>query len=103
MGIRQIEESNYGVYVWLTEDGKIVCDEDRNYLSIQCRKNDLIAIKKIRDEAKRCGVDGGSPLWLSGHRKISDEEYLRQVERMNQGLIPDEYDGPAFIEEIYGT
>jgi len=89
----------YGVYVWQLEDGKIVADEDGNYLSIQSDYGNPKRIRELEAAARHYGVpDGGHPLFLPGHRKVTDVEYEQQKERMNSGLIPDPYDLPAFTE-----
>ena len=36
---------------------------------------------------------------MSGYRRVTDEEYAYQKQRMEWGLIPDELDLPAFKEE----
>lgn len=94
-----VEESDKGLYVWITEDGKIVADDDGNYLNIPSFKNDREQLKRLEDAAKHYGIDGGKPVFLSGHRRVTDEEYEYQRQRLEWGLIPDELDLPAFKEE----
>lgn len=99
MKISIVEESMMGLYVWLTEDGQIVGDDDGNYLNIQSMKGDERNIEILRNTAKDFGVEGGKPQFLSGYRRVTDEEYEWQKKRMDLGLIPDELDLPAFREE----
>lgn len=94
-----VEESIFGVYVWLTPDGKRIMDSDGNTLCIQSIKGDRERIEKLRAAAKDCGIDGGLPYFLSGARQVTDEEYEYQKQRMEWGLIPDELDLAAFKEE----
>ena len=94
-----VEESIFGVYVWLTGEGKIIADEDGNYLSIQAMKDDQSRIELLRLAARDCGVTDGKPVFMSGMRKITDEEYEYQKQRLEWGLIPDELDIAAFKEE----
>ena len=100
MKITPIEEVNYGVYVWQMPDGSLVMDEDQNYLCIYATKGDVKKIKAIRDAAKSYGLEEGKPLWMSGHRPISDEEYTYQKQRLELGLVADEWDIPALKEDL---
>lgn len=97
--ISVVEESLFGVYVWITGEGKIITDDDGNYLSIQSIKEDQGRIEKLRLAAKECGITDGRPYFMSGMRKITDEEYEYQKQRLEWGLIPDELDIAAFKEE----
>jgi hypothetical protein len=100
MKITPVEEVTYGVYVWQMPDGSIVQDEDGNYLNIAAVKGDLRRINKIKLAAKELGLEEGHPLWFSGHRPISDDEYEMQKQRLNLGLVPDEMDLPAITEDL---
>lgn len=94
-----VEESNKGLYVWVTDDGKVVADEDGNYLNVPSFKSDPLQMKNLEDAARNYGIEGGKPIFLSGHRRVTDEEYEYQKQRLEWGLIPDELDLPAFKEE----
>lgn len=95
---RFISEVDYGVYVWLDGKGRILADEDGNYLSIAAFRNSQKRIDELRAAARACGIEDGEPLFLEGHRKITDEEYEEQVARMEMGLIPDVNDIAAAVE-----
>lgn len=99
MKVKVIEESPMGLYVWMTDEGAIISDEDGNYLNIQSMKGDERKIEILRNAAKDCGVEGGKPMFLSGYRRVTDEEYEYQRQRLELGLIPDELDIAAFKEE----
>lgn len=99
MKVSVVEESLRGVYLWQTEDGALVADEDGNYLSIQSFKGDEQRIMLLKLAAIEHGVHGGKPLWMSGYRQVTDEEYEYQRQRLEWGLIPDELDIAAFKEE----
>jgi hypothetical protein len=94
-----IEEVGYGVYVWEMPDGRWIGDDEGNFLSIASMKGDKKRMQQIKDAAASYGVSEGKPFFLSGHRKIDDEEYENQRRRMAFGLLPDEYDIPALMEE----
>lgn len=97
-----MEEVPYGVYVWETEGGSWVADSDGNFLSVACMKDDTKKIKALTDAARYYGVETGHPVYLSGHRKVTDEEFEEQKLRSSWGLIPDPLDAPAFRDEAEG-
>lgn len=99
MRVTPVEEVPYGVYVWQMPGGALVKDEDGNYLCIPATKGDVKRINALRKTAKEYGLEEGKPLWLSGHRLINDEEYERQKQRLEWGLVPDEWDLPALKED----
>jgi hypothetical protein len=98
--ISAISETNLGVYVWKLPDDTFVADEDANVMSISAFRGDLKAISALRKAANYYGFSEGEPVFLEGHRKISDEELQEQLYRMNQGLVPDPYDIGAYKEEM---
>ena len=100
MKTRIIKETDYGVYLWQMPDGALVCDEEKNFLSISSKKGDPRRIDELTAAARTLGLDTGHPIFFPGHRKINDEEYQRQKARMEDGLIPDEYDAGAWADEI---
>jgi hypothetical protein len=95
-----IEEYNWGVYVWKTPDKKIVQNEDGQVLMVMSRKDDFVQMEKLRKAAKSYGVEEGSPLFMGGHRPITDEEHERQMDRLLNGLIPDDLDYAAITEDL---
>lgn len=99
MKITEVEEVTYGLYLWQTPDGKLVIDEDGNYLNVAAMKGDIKRISALKKAAKVYGLEG-EPVWFSGHRRITEDEYIQQKERMDWGLIPDELDVPAIQEDI---
>lgn len=99
MKVKVVEESMLGLYVWTTPEGAIVADEDGNYLNIQSVKGDERKIELLKEAARECGVEGGKAMFLSGYRRVTDEEYEYQRQRLELGLIPDELDIAAFKEE----
>jgi hypothetical protein len=100
MNVTEVEEVNYGVYLWQMPDGKIVADEDGNYMCIYSLKGDTKKIAALRRFAKEYGVEEGKPLWQSGHRPVTDEEYEYQKKRLELGLVADEWDIPALKEDL---
>lgn len=88
---RQVIDKMYdwGLYVYKKSDGKWFTDGEGNVLNIPSNKGDLAQIKKLRDAAVHYGDDGeGECVFVPGLERVSDEVYAEQVDRMNQGLIP---------------
>jgi hypothetical protein len=94
-----VEEVPWGVYVWEMPDGRLLGDEDGNFLNIASIKGNQKRIQELKDAARSYGITEGKPLYLSGHRQVTDEEFENQKRRMAFGLIPDELDVAAFREE----
>lgn len=100
MKITPIEEVSYGVYLWQMPNGALVQDEDGNYLNVASMKGDIRRINNLKAAAKELGLEEGNPIWFSGHRRVTDEEYEMQKQRMEWGLVPDELDVPAIEEDL---
>jgi hypothetical protein len=93
------EETTLGIYVWEI-DGKWVGDDEGNYLSITSMKDNKERIEALRKAVSGYGIDRGQPLFLSGRRKIDDEEYQYQQSRLNLGLVPDPLDVGNYKDEM---
>ena len=89
--------SDYGIYVWQLRSGKVLTDDSGNALSIDSMKGDESRITLLRNEARWLGFPDGQPLFYANVRKVSDEEYSEQLDRMQQGYIPSETDLGALI------
>lgn len=98
--ITMIDESDYGLYLWQTSDGKLVCDSDANYLNIPSRKGDHTKIRLLELAANDLGIQGGQAVFFSGNRRVTDEEYEYQKQRLEWGLVPDELDYGAAKDEL---
>ena len=97
--VQVIEEkwSDAGIYVWQLPSGKYFTDGDGNALSIESMINDTVKIKELTEAAAYYGEPEGKPVFFSNVRKISDEEYSEQKDRMANGLIPSTNDIGAFM------
>lgn len=94
-GIRPVYETIYGVCVWVMPDGAVLGDEEGNFLSISGKLNDMFVEKRLRDSAIYwCGEEAklGHAKWIPGARKISDDEYDEQNDRLLRGVVPDPVD-----------
>jgi hypothetical protein len=89
--------SDYGIYVWQLRSGKMFTDSEGNALSIDSMKGDESRIALLRNEAAWLGQPDGQAVFFANVRKVSDEEYSEQLDRMTQGLIPSETDLGAII------
>jgi len=86
----QVIEKQYdwGLYVWIRENGKPFTDEEGNILNIPSKKNDEAQVAKLKDAAAYHGEPNGHPVFYPGIARVTDEEHSEQVDRMKQGLIP---------------
>jgi hypothetical protein len=98
--ISLVEEpfSDYGIYVWQLRSGKMFTDGEGNALSIDSMKGDESRIALLRNEATWLGQPDGQAVFFANVRKVSDEEYSEQIDRMGQGYIPSETDLGALID-----
>ena len=100
MKITPVDEVNWGLYVWMMPDNKVVMDEEGAYLSVPSLKGDIGQIKKLKDAAKHYGLGEGKPVFMAGHRPVTEEELEEQKQRMAMGLVPDEKDLPAMMDYV---
>lgn len=98
--IQIVDEVEYGLYLWEMPDGRLVSDEDKNFLNIPGKKGDINKIKQLTEAARSYGIEEGRAVFLSGNRRVTDEEYEYQKQRMEWGLIPDEMDYGAAQDEL---
>ena len=99
--------SDYGIYVWQLRSGKMFTDDEGNALSIDSMKGDESRIALLRNEAAWLGQPDGQAVFFANVRKVSDEEYSEQIDRMSQGYIPSETDLGALVDakktlDLYG-
>lgn len=91
-----------GLYVWLMKNGETFKDEYQNVMNIPAHKGDIEAMTKITKAAKYYGAPDGQPHFMPGSRRISEEEYSVQRDRMRQGMIPDDLDLGAWADAAKG-
>ena len=94
------EESTLGIYVWEMPDGRWIGDDDGNFLSITSKKGNRSNIDALAREVRTFGIYEGGPKFLSARRKIDDEEFEYQKQRLNWGLIPDPMDIGNYKDEM---
>lgn len=93
------EETTLGIYVWEMPDGRWIGDDDGNFLSITSMKGNRSRIDALAREVRAFGIYEGQPKFLSGRRKIDDEEFELQQQRLKWGLVPDPLDIGVYKEE----
>lgn len=98
--VKIVEETDYGLYLWEMPDGSIVADDEKNFLNIPGRRGDMQKIKILTETVRSYGIHEGKAVFLSGHRRVTDEEYEYQKQRLEWGLIPDEMDYGAARDEL---
>jgi hypothetical protein len=94
-----IEEVSFGLYVWQMPDGRIVANDEGSFLNVASFKGDSVKINMLVDAVRHYGITEGKAKFLAGHRRVTDDEYQEQLQRLQWGLVPDEYDVPAIVEE----
>jgi len=94
------EESTLGIYVWEMPDGRWIGDDDGNFLSVTSKKGNKSRIDALAREVRTFGIYEGGPKFLSARRKIDDEEFEYQKQRLNWGLIPDPMDVGNYKDEM---
>ena len=94
------EETNLGIYVWEMPDGRWIGDDEGNFLSVTSMKNNKSKIEALAKTVKSYGIDEGQPKFLSGRRKIDDEEFEYQNQRLKWGMIPDPLDIGNYKDEM---
>lgn len=96
------KQTDDGIYVWKTPEGKIVGDGNGNIMNIPARRGDIEAISKITKAAAHYGFADGTPEFRPGQRRVTDEEYSEQIDRMASGYIPSETDLGAWYDAAKG-
>ena len=91
-----------GIYVWKLPNGEVVGDSNGNVMNIPATKYDIDAINKITKAAAYYGYNEGKAEFWAGTRRVSDEEYSEQLDRMKEGQIPSETDIGAWMDAAKG-
>lgn len=94
------EETRLGIYVWQMPDGRWIGDDEGNFLSVTSTKGNRSRMDALAREVRSYGIYEGGPLFLSGRRKINDEELEEQQQRLKWGLVPDPYDIGNYKDEM---
>ena len=93
-------ETTLGVYVWEMPDGRWIGDDDGNFLSVTSKIGDRSRIDLLAKAVRHYGIEEGKPKFLEGSRKIDDEEFEYQKQRLKWGLTPDPLDIGVYKDEM---
>lgn len=93
---------DHGIYVWKLPNGETVTDGNGNTMNIPARRGDIEAMNKITKAAYYYGFREGKPEFQAGVRRVTDEEYSEQLNRMKEGYIPSETDIGAWMDAAKG-
>lgn len=87
------EARGYGLYVWQATNGSFVRNASGDWLCVgPVAEGNQKAILNLAAAAANCGFPSGKAVWLNGFRKISESEWEDQMERLQEGKIPDAAD-----------
>lgn len=95
-----VEETTLGIYVWEMPDGRWIGDDDGNFLSVTSKKGNKVKMDALAREVRSYGIYEGKPKFLAGRRKIDDEEFAYQKQRLEWGLVPDPLDIGNYKDEL---
>lgn len=93
-------ETILGIYVWQMPDGRWIGDDDGNFLSITSKRGNKERIEALAKAVRSYGITEGEPKFLEGRRKIDDEEFEYQQQRLKWGLTPDPLDIGVYKDEM---
>ena len=94
------DETTLGIYVWEMPDGRWIGDDEGNFLSVTAKKGNKVKIEALAKEVRSFGIYEGQPKFLSGRRKIDDEEFEYQQQRLKWGMVPDPLDIGNYKDEM---
>lgn len=101
MGMKIVDEPNYGVYLWKCANGQYAGDGE-GYMLIQSMRGDLAKVAALEKAARAYDCyEGGHAEFRPGVRPVSSEEAEEQLNRLKWGLVPDPLDIQAMKEEEY--
>jgi hypothetical protein len=89
--IQVIHEYKQGVCVWEDENGHLLGDADGNFLSIEGTCGNPQIEAKMEKAARYWMGESfsGQPSWISGARKITNDEFEDQQARLLEGKVAD--------------
>ena len=96
---RIVQDTHLGLYLWQLPDGGLLANNDGDFLNIPAYKGDIVRMSRITQAAKNMGYDG-NPIWYEGSMRCTDEEFYEQINRMVNGLVPNELDIGSYKDDI---
>lgn len=93
-----VPERSYGVCIWILPNGQPLSDGD-GVLSAEGYVGDKNIERMVAEAAKYwTQSEEGYAAWVGGARKVTSSERDDQIDRLNNGLIPDPYED--VIEDV---
>jgi hypothetical protein len=83
--LTEVMDDLFGVYVWEMPNGRLLANENLDVLSIESEYGDIRRMRALRDVVRSFGINEGKPRFMSGSRKITQEQYDWQKERLLEG------------------
>lgn len=85
--------------LWQEENGAYVVNSEGEFLCAESfTPGDKDVEESMRKAAEYLGISGGKPVWIRG-RKVTKTEHEVQMERLLDGLIPDELEAIRIAAE----
>lgn len=97
MTVKRVQETNIGVYV-ATSAGIPIDDGDGHFLTIDSIQHDRSRIELLHKTAESMGYEQVGHFFMDAVRKIDDDEWIIQQQRLEAGLTPDPYDIGEMID-----
>jgi hypothetical protein len=103
MGIRAVESNaNWGIYVWMMNNGKPFTNSDGDVLNVPGRRFDIELMNQVTEAARYYGAPDGEPKFVAGVQRVSEMRHSEEIDRMKEGYIPSETDIGAWADAQRG-
>jgi hypothetical protein len=88
-----IADTGYGLYLWEMPDGRVIADQDGNYLNIPGRPMDVFRMNQLAKYVREAlGITEGKAVFYANRRRVSQGEWEDQMERTLDGKMGDPID-----------
>ena len=103
MGLSVVENNaNWGIYVWMMNNGKPFSDGKGNIMNVPGKAFDIEKMNQIRQAARHYGAPEGDVKFMAGVQRVSEMRHSEEVGRMAEGYIPSETDIGAWADAQRG-
>ena len=88
-----IADTGYGLYLWEMPDGRVIADQDGNYLNVPGRPMDVYRMNELTQFVHNVlQIKEGKPVFFPNRRRVSQGEWEDQMERTLDGKMGDPID-----------
>jgi len=98
MGVTQVSEFNWGVYILKCDDLPVM-DESGSHFCIASARGDLAKIKNLLDGGRSFGLENLSVEFLEGAMPLSEAEHEQQMEDLENGRVS-RFDAGSYKDDI---